>query len=731
VVTRGNKKLVHALEDVGTSGDRLNPIAASRNQIVNAERQMQRNKVAAAFAEMMDDALGASPGTMGVDAATHRTFLGGGTDVTYMANGKPVTISVPKAVADGLEAAANMSADPGTVGRIWKRVMGVVTSAMTAGRASFLPVNLTRDAADYGIRTASREGGPGALPAVMGTWLDEAGKAAADIMRAQVTGRGIAGAAMGGASGAAVGDEDTTLTERAIHGVEGAIAGTFLLGANRVRPTGKAREYLARGGGSGGLSAHWKAGERWLRDVQRDGGAPIRTPADAARYLGDWLADVATLQGVKGINERTELISRTAAMRRADAQGLSPTEAMTRGRDASYDPDRAGTVARTINGIVPFFNASVQNAAQTTRLFKQNPVAATAAITATVAPVMLLAEAWNRSDPDRARTYDDIPQYIKDTGLVVVTGGSGSDNRGERPRYVWIPTGLTTPFVIGMRKAMENVPGLEPTAGRGEEGWADLLGTVIQTFNPLKGDSFGAAASNLIPQGVKQIAELSQNKDFFRGNPIATDNADERASAFSRTVAEGANAVGRFVGNDALQNLHPSQVEHVSRALPAYHDIVSGASDLISPSGYKRAEDRPVANEPFLGGIASRFVKDQGGAGLQRAQDDRIPENARAVLEEAGMRPEDIGTVPASYKSAPLTREEQVRWQEATNTMMARDLALARRDEKWRNPSTREQAVRDAMTRARTAAAERALRNLNESEIQRRQRRDQAMQNAS
>ena len=733
-VSAGRQKPVHALDEVGTSGERLNPIVASRNSTVRAERQIQRNNTAAAFAQMMDDALQASPSTMAT-GADHRTFLGGGVDVTYWANGKPVTIGVPKAVADGLESAAQMGADPGTVGRIWKRIMGVFSSAMTAGRASFLPVNLTRDLQDYAIRTAANEGGPHKLPAVMGTWLDEAGKAVADIARAQATVRGGAGAAMGAITGAAVGDEDTTPAERARHAAEGALAGTFLLGANKVKATGKAREYLARGGGSGGQSAHWKAGQRWYRDVLKDGGAVVASPADAARYLGDWLHDVATLQGITGINERTELISRTAAMRRGDAQKLDATEAMIRGRDASYDPDRAGTVARLVNGIVPFFNATVQNGAQFTRLLKQNPVAAPASLAATVAPAMLALEAWNRSDPGRAEVYDDVPQYVKDSGLVAVLPWAGSDNRGDRPNYLWIPSGVQTPFIMGMRRAMENLPGLEPTAGAvGDrpdastaEKWGNTLADIVMAFSPLRGDSASSLASNVVPQGAKQVLELGINKDLYRGNPVMTDMADERASAASRGVAGAANAVGRAVGSDFLQNVRPSGVEHLVNALPAYGDIVKGASDLVAPSGYKQAEDRPVQNEPFVGGIAGRFVRDNGGANLQRAQDAAMSDSVRDVVSEAGMRPSELDlSLPAEYKKAPLTREEQVRWQEIFNRELPRAINEARRGDQWRNPSTREEAVKKAVSTARQNAAERA-RLPNDQQIENRIRKQQSM----
>jgi cyclophilin family peptidyl-prolyl cis-trans isomerase len=250
---------------------------------------------------------------------------------------------------------------------------------------------------------------------------------------------------------------------------------------------------------------------------------------------------------------------------------------------------------------------------------------------------------------------------------------------------------------------------------------------VIQSFSPLRGDSFGAAASNLIPQGIKQGLELSGNRDFFRGNPIASDNADERASAFSRGVAGAANAAGRAVGSDFLQNVRPSQAEHLVNALPAYGDIVKGASDMLAPSGFKQAEDRPIQNEPFVGGIAQRFIRDTGGANLTRAQDAALSDSVRSLLQDAGMRPGAVDlSLPSEYKNAPLTREEQLRWQSVFNSELNRSVGMARRSDEWRNPATREKAVREAIAAARQQAAERA-RLPNEQQLENRIRRQQSM----
>lgn len=753
-VSRGTKPSISALEDVGTSGERLNPIVASRNSTVSAERDIQRNNVARAFARMMDDATLANPTATATSPATHRTFLGGGQDVHYREMGDLVTLNVPKAVADGLEAAANMGVSANGVTAMLKRVTGVVTSTLTAARASFVPVNVLRDASDYQTRTMVREGNnPTRLPAILGTWADEAGKAALDILAAQRNGRTAIGAATGFGAGALQGDENTPLSTRLVHGSEGAAAGALLLGANKVQTTGKAAEYLARGGGSGGAQGSLRAGQRWYRDVLRDGGAPLKSPADALRYLGDWAHDVASLQGVKGINERAETISRTAAMRRAEAQGIrgavttqyttpggntirstrqnqrignmDPIEAMIAGRDSSYDADRAGTVTRAWNGFIPFLNATVQGGAQFSRMFaNQSPAgraATVGAIGATLGPVMLATEYYNRSDPTRAQAYDDVPQYVKDSGIVLMMPWAGSDTRGSKPNYLWQPTEVLTPFVVGMRAAMQHadavVPGMQPSAGRSDANPNSVapqalsaLNEALSVFYPVRGDSAASLGSTFVPPVAKQAIELSQNKDMFRGGTISSPSQDERASGFAHTVAGAANSAGRALGNQTLQNVTPSHVDYLARQVPAYGDIVTGASDMVKPSPYKQAEQGRIANEPFVGGIASRFVRDTGGANLERAQGQTLNQQVQAILQSARMRPSEADlTVPADYKGANLTRDEMVRWQQQANIEIQSGITDALDSKQWDDPMTRSQAVKDAISKAKERAAKDAL----------------------
>lgn len=738
VVTRltesGAVKPVELAEAFGTvAGEAVNPIVASRIFTLQAERAIQRNNVMRAFGSLVNDAVDA--GELALPARGAPKLWGGGVNVTFHHEGQPVTFSVPKAVADGLESAANMGVSADAASTIWKRLNGLQAGALTAARASFIPVNLVRDAQDYAIKTAVTEGGPQKIPAAMLTYVDEAGKALLDLFASNVGVRSVVGGGVGSVVGVTQGDPDRPVSEKAVDAAKGFAAGAVLLGANKTRITGNAGRYLETGGGTGAINAGLRSSERWYRDALREGGMVVRTPADLARYLGDWGKDILSLQGIKAINQRTELVTKTAAMRRAEARGVPATEAIMAGRDVTYDPERAGTVVRSANGIVKFLNATVQNTAQMKRLWQQNPRAAAATIVTTVGLPMLALEAWNRRDPETAIRYDDVPQSEKDAGLILMLPPGGSDARGEKNPHVMIPTGWATPVIAALRSATQHLPGLEPSAGRvgtdPEAGaaWnaATTLMDVLSMFSPIKGDGSAAVASNFVPTGVSQAVELGLNKSLYNGAPIVSPSADERATTASRRIAEGANALGRGIGNDWLQEVKPSAVDYLARQLPSYGDIYSGASDMYAPSAAKQQEDRPVANQPFFGGVAARFARDTGGANLTRAQDARLPEGVRSVLEDAALPPSTIAPVPTRYKGATLTRDEQQRWQEATNAMLEREILRTQRSPEWRaRGADHEKLVKDAAARARDDAAARALRRLTDAEIERRMRREKA-----
>jgi hypothetical protein len=200
---------------------------------------------------------------------------------------------------------------------------------------------------------------------------------------------------------------------------------------------------------------------------------------------------------------------------------------------------------------------------------------------------------------------------------------------------------------------------------------------------------------------ASEALELGVNKDLYRGTTIATDRRDDLASNLSTGIAGGINAFG---DTDVVR---PSQVEHVVRGVGGYAgQLATAASDL----GRDRGETRPIQDIPVAGGLASRVVRDTGGQRQEDAESTaaRVPVGVRSVLHEAGMRSDQVAPVGATYLGGPLTRGEQLAWQQATNDLLEQYVADAASSSKWDDPTTREAAVSQAMTKARAEAAKQA-----------------------
>lgn len=684
----------------GKRGERLNPIIASRNATIVRERQAQQNRVFTRFYEMITAAEAADDALPSASTGPRPNRLAGEIEVSGWVNGEKRSIRVPKPIADMLDA-ASQAGNPDAAMSFWGRVKNVVTQTITSRRPAFFAVNLARDFGDYAFKASAELGGPKALPQAVETYADELGKAATDILSSVAPRQALAGGLASGTAGAAMGPEDQTLGERAQRGLAYGLVGAGAVGlaGRKIVPTGRAADFLERGGGMDSARLGWKAGQQWFREAQRSGGMVARNPAELARHVGDILKDLALFEPMAQIGNRVELVPRTARMRLAEKAGENATESMIRGRDATVDFARGGEIARSWNKLIPFFNVTVQGGAQIARTLRDHPAAAVTTLVATLGPLMLSTEVYNRATSERAQAYNDVPDYVKDSGIVLMLPWAGSDNRGEKPNYLWIPTGMVTPFVQASRAAMANIPGLEPVNGK---GLGETAMGILTMFSPVKGENLSSLAATVVPPIAKQGIELGTNRSTFTGGAIASDTSDERASAFGQAVAGGVNSVGRAVGSDSLQEVRPSQVDYVARQLPAYGDFVLGVSNDMAPTESRRSESRSIQNAPVIGQSAGRIIRDTGGANLERAREEMLSPDVRAVLESVNLPPSTIAPVPARVNGRMLSREEQLEAQYAFNEALADELMRAQSSPKWMNDPKK--AVQEAVTRARVTA---------------------------
>lgn len=363
--------------------------------------------------------------------------------------------------------------------------------------------------------------------------------------------------------------------------------------------------------------SHFSAGarknaEEMLTHLRRDSNyLTAENPGDAWRLLKDTLAG----RWVNEFSGRMELLPRVATQNVWERHGLNPRDAALRGRDVTLDFQRGGWFIRTLNPMLPFLNSGVQGPLAPLRMMKENP-AGGAAVLGILGMVALADEAYNRSDPQRAYDYDNLPPYLRNTTLSLGLPGDHADTKGERrPNRFNFPLG-----------EWAFVPNLVHTATKQFAGqaspkdWADLLATLMYTSpaaaaTGIAGKNPLDTVINFLPPVLGAAIQGGMNRDTFTDRAIASKYGDERASTLSKGIAGAINRPLQGAA-DALHipakpAVSPGGLDWLGQQFgKAWADPVNGAVDLAT--GANAGSTRPQ-DWPIVGGALAKVMRDQTG----------------------------------------------------------------------------------------------------------------------
>lgn len=634
---------IRVLSEEGTSRLREDPIASTLRNAYETESLVRKNDAFNAFAKLRD----ADPALQAQirEVPAGYTATRDEQTVTGFVGGERKTFVMPK------DMAAVVKQEGVAPVPVLGPLMQLFKMAVTSRNPVFLAGNAVNDAVSYAVRTASREGGPQHVPGAL-----------VDLARAYVD------------------------------AFSGLLSGEF---------RGDAARFLKEGGGQFGFFNREEKNVRQGVDALR---RSTVFSVDGADDLKRLIGGVLTLKPVEAIGERIELAPRVAAFRRAEARGQNTVQAVLEGRTVTVDFAQGGAWAKQLNGFIPFFNVATQAAATAPRAVAENPRgAALTALGLLVAPTVA-AEAWNRSDPQRAADYADVPDYLKDQGIVLMLPGEAPrDERGERrPQFVHLKMRDYAPYTTLVRGVAERVLGDDHRA------WASLLGSAGAQVAPVGG------VDSLLPPGVSTGVELATNRDLFRGRDIATDRNDENASALSRGLADAINAGAQRIGR--YPDVRPSQVEFAGRDVGG-GVVAAGlaASDLAT--GRTKGSTTPQ-DLPGAGGLVGRFVRGDTGQQAQTARDRRLSDETRQLLYDAGLTP-DVSAVKGEIDGAPLSRVEQAEYQRVANALMDDAIQAASMRGAWLtgDEAARKKIVQDAVAKAHERARAQIKREIGSGEL--------------
>jgi conjugative element/phage-associated large polyvalent protein len=460
-----------------------------------------------------------------------------------------------------------------------------------------------------------------------------------------------------------------------------------------------AQQYLLGGGGAAGaFGAEAQQATRTVEQLRRSNVFQINSAGDVARLI----KGLATLKPVEALGERIELGPRIAAMRMAERRGANPVQAVLEGRTVTMDFNQGGTITKWLNQLIPFFNVGVQGPVQLLRTFRDNPRAAMATVGGLIGVPTVLAEYWNNSDPQRAKDYADVPQYLKDQGLVLMIGDPQNqpvDQQGNRrPQFIFVNLRNFAPFASLTRDAYNQVSRDNPRDA------AAIAGSFLGGFSPFQAKNLGDLANTFslpIP-GASSALQLAVNRDLYRNRNIVSDRADQNASEAAKTLTPFLQRVMDQVAPGQAV-VRPSAVDFAIRdTLAGVGTSFLGASDIGRPP-----RSNEPSNVPLVGGLAGRFVRGQTGEQLEQARGQTLTPSAREILRQGGVTTYVPAPVSGTLEEIPLRQDEQTRYQQLANRYVDNEIQRMARSAAWAraNPARREQMAQDAVAAGHHKAA--------------------------
>lgn len=367
----------------------------------------------------------------------------------------------------------------------------------------------------------------------------------------------------------------------------------------------------------------------------------IRTPSE-------WLRAIENGFGVT--ENLTRMQQYVGTKKRALKAGMSEADAIAEAARAARENTanfmRGGSQKGAIGALWLYMNAGIQGGRTLINAVEKRPAQTISKIAGGLLfPVAALA-AYNMSDPEKRKIYEDIQDYEKDGNLIFIPdGASGPEDAYKFP----LPAGVNQ-LTIPVRKAIEAMQGL------GEVSFADVAQGLLGTVLPVDVSSPNRAYSSLLPQMLKAPTELMTNTNLFTENPIVPASKQNLSPEYQ--VKDGTSGTARIIGKAV--DASPLKVEHLFRSvfggLGTYSlnlsDRILAGQDLIP-------EDQ-IGGKTMAEAVAARFKGASGGRianreieSIQKALQSQGDASAKLKMEAEALF-EELSQIPKAEANARL-----------------------------------------------------------------------------
>jgi hypothetical protein len=277
----------------------------------------------------------------------------------------------------------------------------------------------------------------------------------------------------------------------------GRISGEMAQFYDEMRRGGGTTEFL----GIKNADQQVKALRNQLADTQL--GAAQGTVVKAIKAIGKTVEDY---------NKVAENALRLAAYANARRAGATVEQAAYIAKNLTVNFNKGGEYKGIVNSLYLFYNASLAGSFVLLKGLKNKKVQR---IAAGIVAGGFLLDMVNRvlsgdEDDDGIKDYDEIPEYILRTNLIIMRGGKD---------YIAIPMPYGFNFFHNVGRNISAVVNGSPTKDIGR-AVLDSLEAGFDSFNPLGGS--GSLLNVIAPTVFDPVVDLITNRDFA-GNPIVPE----------------------------------------------------------------------------------------------------------------------------------------------------------------------------------------------------------------
>ena len=286
------------------------------------------------------------------------------------------------------------------------------------------------------------------------------------------------------------------------------------------------------------------------------------------------------LQPLADFANATEQATRIGIYTASKRAGMSDLKAAQESRQGTADFMRSGSVGKSINRYVPFFNAAVQGTDKLIRAFKKNPkqVGTIAAMTITMPSVLLAGYYLYGAPDDERQEYLEHPQWIRDTHWIYKVGG----------KWMRVPKPFAPGYIFGTLPEKFMTWSHQNNNPVGKSIYEEVLAGMWMSLSPV------SDATGLLPPPAKIGLEIATNWNFYRGQSIYPDYLDDLEPELRATpyTSETARVLGEKF------NVSPANVDALLKGTFASSSkYITGAGDMILGQ-VREFNDQPYSERP-------------------------------------------------------------------------------------------------------------------------------------